>query len=75
MAQEELFWVDGREVALTAGLHVRCDGGNDTLGHPVEFMTLGKGGEVVCKYCGRRYLHVGHAEAAAVRSSGEPQAA
>jgi uncharacterized Zn-finger protein len=73
--QEELFWVEGREVVLTPDLHVRCDGGNGPLGHPVEFMTLEKGGEVMCKYCGRRYLHTSHPEIATVRAGGERQAA
>lgn len=75
MAHEERFWVDGREVVLTGDLHVRCDGGNGPLGHPVEFMTLEKGAEVTCKYCGRRYLHLSHPEAAAIRARGERAAA
>ena len=49
--------VDGREVVITDQLYVRCDGGEGSLGHPVEYMTLEKGGETMCKYCGRRYVH------------------
>jgi uncharacterized Zn-finger protein len=75
MAQDAFFLVDGREVVLTHDLHVRCDGGNGPLGHPIEFMTVERGGEVVCKYCGRRYLHDSHLEAATVRAKGERQAA
>jgi uncharacterized Zn-finger protein len=75
MAQDAFFLVDGREVVLTRDLHVRCDGGNGPLGHPVEFLTLERGGAAVCKYCGRRYLHDSHPEAAAVRARGERQQA
>ena len=56
-------------------LDVRCDGGNSLLGHPVEFLTLARGDEVVCGYCGRRYVHISHAEAERLRASGTPQAA
>ena len=49
--------VEGREVVITESLYVRCDGGDGGLGHPLEFMTLEKGGETMCKYCGRRYVH------------------
>ena len=47
--------------------HVACDGGGGALGHPIEYMTLGEKGEVICKYCGRRYLAVDHPEADTVR--------
>ncbi|MEO1091777.1 MAG: zinc-finger domain-containing protein [Pseudomonadota bacterium] len=70
---EEFFLVDDREVVLTSSRHVACDGGGGALGHPVEYMTLGRTGEVVCKYCGRRYLSVDHPEAAMVRERGQPQ--
>ena len=49
--------VEGHEVVITESLYVRCDGGDGSLGHPVEFMTLEKNGETTCKYCGRRYVH------------------
>mgnify|MGYP005838002607 CR=1 FL=1 len=75
MVDDEFFLVDDREVVLTPKLHVRCDGGNGPLGHPVEFMTLEKGGQVVCKYCGRRYVHVSAPEAATVRERGTAQPA
>lgn len=67
MEREEVMFIDGRETVLTTAVHVRCDGGNGPLGHPIEYMTLERGGEVTCKYCGRRYLHVGHPDAAAAR--------
>ena len=75
MAIEEFLLVEDREVVLTDAMYVVCDGGNGPLGHPVEFMTLEKGGEVTCKYCGRRYVHAGSAEADTVRRSGQRYAA
>lgn len=69
---ERFYLVDDREVVVTTAWHVACDGGGGALGHPVEYMTLEKGGEVVCKYCGRRYLHVSHPEAARVEAEGQP---
>lgn len=71
---EAFFLVDDREVVLTDHDHVACDGGGGALGHPVEYMTLGDKGEVVCKYCGRRYLASTHAEAERVRRDGTPYA-
>ena len=44
MASEEVLLVDDREVVITDAMHVRCDGGNGALGHPMEFMTLEKAG-------------------------------
>lgn len=75
MAREEFLLVDNREVVLTDAVDVRCDGGNGLLGHPVEFLTLARDEEVVCGYCGRRYVHIGHAEAGRLRAKGTPQAA
>ena len=63
MASEEVLLVDDREVVITDAMHVRCDGGNGPLGHPVEFITLERDGQAICKYCGRRYVHVGRQEA------------
>lgn len=54
---------------------VACDGGNGPLGHPVEYMTLEKGGEVTCQYCGRRYVHISKAEVDAIRRQGQRYAA
>jgi uncharacterized Zn-finger protein len=75
MEGEEHFLVDGREVVIVPDTYVRCDGGVGVLGHPREYMTLQRGGMVICKYCGRRYLHQSHPEAAQVRSTGERVAA
>ena len=75
MEQQEHFLVDGREVVLTPALYVTCDGAAGALGHPVEYMTLEKGGQVLCKYCGRRYLHTPSPQAAEVRRSGAPATA
>ena len=63
MAIEEVLLVNDREVVVTDAMFVRCDGGDGPLGHPMEFMTLEKDGSTICKYCGRRYLHVTHGEA------------
>lgn len=73
MAADEFFLVDDREVALTSRHDVACDGGG-ALGHPVEYMTLGTKGEVVCQYCGRRYLAADHPQAGKVRREGTPYA-
>ena len=75
MASEEVLLVDDREVVITDAMHVRCDGGNGPLGHPMEYMTLEKTGEAMCKYCGRRYVHVSHAEAEKIRGRSRPFAA
>lgn len=75
MAREEMLLVDDREVVVTDALHVACDGGRGPLGHPVQYMTLEADGEVVCKYCGRRYLHHNNPELPAVRARSRPHAA
>ncbi|MEZ5863062.1 MAG: zinc-finger domain-containing protein [Geminicoccaceae bacterium] len=56
-------------------MHVQCDGGGGALGHPVEYLTLEKGGQTVCKYCDRRYVHKSRAEAEAIRKAGRRFAA
>ncbi|NBB71487.1 MAG: zinc-finger domain-containing protein [Alphaproteobacteria bacterium] len=71
-ADEASYLVDDREVVITPHDHVACDGGGGALGHPVEYMTLEEKGEVICKYCGRRYLAVDHPEADTVRREGTP---
>jgi uncharacterized Zn-finger protein len=75
MAGDERLLVDEREVVITPDMYVRCDGGNVSLGHPVEFITLERGGEAVCKYCGRHYVHAGSAKAAELRARSRPYAA
>ena len=75
MASEEVLLVDDREVVITDAMYVRCDGGNGPLGHPVEFITLERDGEATCKYCGRRYVHAGHAAIDALRGRSRPCAA
>ena len=44
------------------------------LGHPVEYLTLEKGGEVMCGYCSRRYVHIDSDQAEALRELGQPYA-
>lgn len=75
MASEEFLLVDDREVVITDAVYVRCDGGTGTLGHPLEYLTLEKDGEVVCNYCGRRYVHANNPEAERVRLLGNSHAA
>ena len=61
----------GAEVAGTAAGNndqFVVPGGN--LGHPTEFITLEKGGEAICKYCGRRFVHTSAAAAAELRRRG-----
>lgn len=72
---EQILLVDDREVVITDAMYVRCDGGNGPLGHPVEFMTLEKDGQTICKYCGRRYVHTGSPEAEPLRARSRPFAA
>ncbi len=75
MSDEAFFLVNDREVVVTPHMHVKCDGGNGPLGHPMEYMTLEKGGHVVCGYCGRRYVHAGSPEALEVQADGQRYAA
>ena len=68
---EQHFLLDGEEVVITPQLRVSCDGGGP-LGHPVEYITLERGGQAVCKYCDRRFIHVSHPEVAKIRERGQP---
>ncbi|HET6468198.1 MAG TPA: zinc-finger domain-containing protein [Geminicoccaceae bacterium] len=72
MAHEEFFLLNDREIVVTDHIEVRCDGGNGPLGHPAIYMTLEKGGEAVCKYCGRRYVHTSHEDVPTIRLNGLP---
>lgn len=75
MAEAEAYLVSGEEVVITDRMHVQCDGGNGPLGHPVEYLTLEKGGQTVCKYCDRRFVHKSHPDAAEIRRIGQRFAA
>ncbi len=75
MAREEFLLVDDREVVITDAVYVRCDGGSGPLGHPLEYMTLEKDAEIVCNYCGRRYIHATHPDAERLRLLGNTHAA
>lgn len=68
----EYFRWRGRETAVSAHDHIRCDGSGGALGHPAEFITLERAGEAICKYCSRRFLHSHHPEAETVRAEAEP---
>ena len=71
-AGETWLMVDDREVVITPEMYVRCDGGNGPAGHPIVFITLERGGEAVCKYCGRRFVLADNPEAGDLRARGEP---
>ena len=43
----------------TTNQRVSCNGGGGPLGHPLVWLTLGTGGEVICPYCSRRYVLAG----------------
>ena len=75
MAGEEWLLVDDREVVITPEMYVRCDGGQGATGHPVEFITLERGGEAICKYCGRHWVLADNPKAEELRARGEPYAA
>jgi uncharacterized Zn-finger protein len=75
MAGEERLLVEDREVVITPEVYVRCDGGNPPSGHPIEYITLEKNGEAICKYCGRRFVHADNPEAGPLREQGRPYAA
>lgn len=48
--------IDTPETIEVTGNTVACDGGGGALGHPLVYLTLGEDGEVVCGYCGRRFV-------------------
>ena len=33
-----------------------CDGGQDSLGHPAVYYTFQDKNEIVCSYCGKKYI-------------------
>lgn len=35
---------------------VSCDGGGGALGHPLVYYSFGPKSEIVCGYCGRRFV-------------------
>ncbi|MGK9170167.1 zinc-finger domain-containing protein [Inquilinus limosus] len=39
---------------------VGCDGGGGPLGHPMVYYPIGHQSEVVCNYCGRRFVRKGN---------------
>jgi uncharacterized Zn-finger protein len=44
------------EIIEVTNTTVACDGGDEPLGHPRVFLTMGEDGAVDCPYCGRRYV-------------------
>ena len=45
-----------QEFVLVNTRRVSCDGGGGALGHPLVFMEIGAEGDVVCKYCDKRFV-------------------
>ena len=44
-------------IVVEAGTErVECDGGGGALGHPVVYYSFGTKREIVCGYCGRRFV-------------------
>jgi uncharacterized Zn-finger protein len=37
---------------------VSCDGGTGSLGHPRVFLNMGREDNVVCPYCGKKFVVV-----------------
>jgi len=35
---------------------IMCDGGHASLGHPAVFYGFGNNNEVICDYCGRKFV-------------------
>ena len=71
MNEIESYIFEGEEVAITSLTDICCDGGSGSLGHPLEYMAVSTGGEVTCKYCDRRYLHIAHPLVDRVRREGQ----
>lgn len=46
-------------VIVVVDHRISCDGGGGALGHPLVWMEMGKSGEVVCKYCDKRFVQQG----------------
>jgi len=45
------------EISFVEQIQVSCDGGNDALGHPRVFYTIGDDGYVECQYCDRAFVY------------------
>ena len=35
-----------------------CDGGEDSLGHPAVYYTFDQSNEILCGYCGKKYIRI-----------------
>jgi uncharacterized Zn-finger protein len=35
---------------------VSCDGGDEDLGHPKVYLTMGRTNEIECPYCGKAFV-------------------
>ena len=50
MIAEEIIAVDAKTETIC------CDGGQDSLGHPAVYYTFEDKNEIVCSYCGKKYI-------------------
>ena len=49
--------VESVETIHTESTQINCDGGGGALGHPRVYLQIKPEiGEIVCPYCGRRYV-------------------
>lgn len=48
-----------QDIILVNSHRTSCDGGGGALGHPMVWMEMGADGEVVCKYCDKRFVQRG----------------
>jgi NADH dehydrogenase (ubiquinone) Fe-S protein 6 len=52
--------IEKQPIIEVEGERAICDGGGGSLGHPVEYLSLQRPGEVVsCIYCGLKYKSKG----------------
>ena len=48
--------VDDKEKVASNVETISCDGGQDGLGHPAVYYNFSESNEVVCGYCGKKYI-------------------
>ena len=68
----EDYLLNNEEVTIVDTMTPVCDGNAGSLGHPLEYLTLERGLESVCKYCDRHFIYVRHQDVDKVRKEGVP---
>ena len=48
--------LEDKEIVASNIETICCDGGQDGLGHPAVYYNFSKSNEVVCNYCGKKYI-------------------